>query len=96
MKIIRKAHAGSFESSDILILVEPTKEGTGRNIQLKSIVEKQYGETIKKVITEKLDEFDVSDIHLVIEDKGALNATIKARMETVLLRASDQQKGTMY
>jgi len=47
-------------------------------------------------IVDVLDEFEVVDIHLVIHDKGALTPVIKARMETVLLRASNNQKGTMY
>ncbi len=96
MKIIKKAQAGSFESSDILILAEKPTEAKGRVIQLKSIVEKQYGDKILKTVNEVLDKFEVSDIHLVVHDKGALKPVIEARMETVLLRASNNQKGTMY
>ncbi len=96
MKIIKKAQAGSFESSDILILAENPEGVKGRVIQLNSIVEKQYGNMILKIVNNVLDKFEVADIHLVIHDKGALTPVIKARMETVLLRASNNQKGTMY
>ncbi|MFK5958567.1 MAG: citrate lyase acyl carrier protein [Lutibacter sp.] len=96
MKIVKKAQAGSFESSDILILAEKPKDTKGRVIQLNSIVEKQYGDMILKTVNAVLDKFEIADIHLVIHDKGALTPVIEARMETVLLRASNNQKGTLY
>jgi len=95
MQIVKKAQAGSFESSDILILAEPRQEGEGRIIDLNSDVQKQYGEEIENLIIEILDKYSVEDIHLVVKDKGAINTVICARMETVLLRASNQQQGTL-
>ena len=94
MKIIKKAQAGSFESSDILLLAEPSEQG--RVIQLNSFVEKQFGDIILNIVNKTLDKYEVDNIHLVIHDKGALNTVIEARLETVLLRASNLQKGTMY
>jgi len=96
MKIIKKAQAGSFESSDILILVEPVSEGAGRKLSIDSGVYKQYGSEIEKLIIKLLDKHKVDDIHLIANDKGAINPVIEARMETVLLRASGNQKGTLY
>jgi citrate lyase subunit gamma (acyl carrier protein) len=96
MKITKKAQAGSFESSDILILVEPYEEGKGRNIQLESAVFHQYGDRIKSIIIDYLDKYKLEDIHLVANDKGAIDAVISARMETVLQRATNTQTGTLY
>lgn len=96
MKIIKKAQAGSFESSDILILAAPVEEGEGRDIQIESGVFMQYGETIEKLIHQVLDQFEVKDVQLQIHDKGAIEPVILARMETVIQRALEQQKGTMY
>jgi len=87
MKIINKAQAGSFESSDIMILVEPA-EASGRHIELESNVQLQYGDQIRALINKKLDEMGVKDIHLIARDKGALNPTICARIETAVIRAS--------
>lgn len=95
MEIVKKSKAGSFESSDILILAEPLPKGEGRIIHLNSDVQKQYGEEIENLIMKILDSYSVEDIHLVIKDKGAINTVICARMETVLKRASNQQKGTL-
>ena len=95
MEIVKKAQAGSFESSDILILAEPIPKGDGIIIHLNSDVQKQYGEEIENLIKDILHKYSVKDIHLVLKDKGAINTVICARMETVLKRASNQQKGTL-
>mgnify|MGYP001554135245 CR=1 FL=1 len=95
MKLLKSAQAGTFESSDIMILIEPVQENKGRILDVFSTVEIQYGEDIKKVINSVLDEFKIKDIHLIAKDKGALNPTIKARVETAILRAMNQQKGTL-
>lgn len=95
MKLIRSAQVGTFESSDIMILIEPTPKGSGREIELNSIVMLQYGDSIKKTINEILDKFDVTDIKMVANDKGALMPTIRARVETAIKRALDIQEGTM-
>jgi len=91
MKIQKSAQAGSFESSDILILVEPAEEKSGRNIELDSNVKYQYGDKILEMINECLDSYQIEDIHLIAKDKGALEPTIKARLETVMQRALNIQ-----
>lgn len=96
MKKIRKAQAGSFESSDILILAEPVNKGEGRKIELDSDVDLQYGERILALINSILDDYHVNDIHLIVNDKGAIEPVICARMETVMQRALNEQQGTLY
>jgi citrate lyase subunit gamma (acyl carrier protein) len=79
--------AGTLESSDIMITLEQN-EGNGIEIQLNSTVENQFGRQIRKVITEKLEELGVADVLVRANDKGALDCTIKARVETAVSRAS--------
>jgi citrate lyase subunit gamma (acyl carrier protein) len=95
MKIIKKAQSGSFESSDIMVLIEPVAKNKGRHIEIDSTVMLEYGESIEKLILQKLDNYDISDIHLIVKDKGALEPTINARLETAIIRASNLQKGTL-
>ena len=64
-------------------------------ISLDSSVMLEFGDTIEKIILDKLDEYAISDIHLIVKDKGALDPTINARLETAILRACDFQKGTL-
>lgn len=92
----QRASAGTFESSDILVLIEPAGAGTGRNVELDSIVIRQYGEDIRKEIDRVLDRYEVVDIKLIAKDKGALAPTIAARVETALRRSLGIQEGTGY
>jgi len=86
MKIIKEAIAGTLESSDIQIMIVSNKDA-GIKIKLKSSVEKQFGKQIRKVITEVLKKMEIENVTLVAVDKGALDCTIKARVECVVCRA---------
>lgn len=78
-----KASAGTYESSDCLIHVSPH---TGIKITIESVVFEQFGEQIKHVLLDVLDQFHVSDVHVECLDKGALDYTVRARLETALRR----------
>ena len=95
MKLIHSAQVGTFESSDIMILIEPADEGTGREIELNSNVILEYGDAILQTIHEILDQFEINDLKMVANDKGALSLTIKARVETAIKRALNIQEGTL-
>ncbi len=95
MNLLKSSQAGTLESSDIMILIEPAAENTGRKIEVASSVMLHYGDNIKQLINSVLDCFDVKDVHLIAKDKGALEPTILARCETAILRALNQQKGTL-
>jgi len=92
MKIIKNSMVGTLESSDIQIRVEP-KDEVGIEIQLKSSVEKQFGKQIKKVIKETLESLGIDRAFVIATDKGALDCTIKARVQCAAYRAmGDAQK----
>ena len=86
MKIVKNAAAGTMESSDILITVEPSDEGI--SIDLTSSVEKQFGRQIRSVIRQVLEQLNVENAAVTAVDKGALDCTIRARMETAIYRAA--------
>ena len=90
-----KAQAGTFESSDIMILIEPVEKDAGRKIDISSTVMLQFEEDIKTTITDVLNELQIEDLHLIAKDKGALTQTIKARVETAIKRSLGIQEGTM-
>lgn len=90
-----KAQAGTFESSDIMILIEPVEKDAGRKVDISSSVMLQFEDDIRKTITEVLDELQIADLHLIAKDKGALTQTIKARVETAIKRSLGIQEGTM-
>jgi len=87
MAMLKKAgQCGTLESSDILVTVEPLDEGKGREIVLNSPVKKQFGKEIVKVVEAVLDRYEVNDVKMILEDSGALNPTIEARVEVALKR----------
>ncbi|RUT79587.1 citrate lyase acyl carrier protein [Ancylomarina longa] len=90
-----KAQAGTFESSDIMILIEPVQPDTGRQVDISSTVILQFEADITKTIIQVLDELEIKDVHLIAKDKGALNQTIRARVETAIKRSLGIQKGTL-
>ena len=86
MKLKKEAMAGTLESNDILITVD---NGEGITIELESSVKKQFGKQIEKVIRETLEELNVENVKLTAVDKGALDYTIKARVEVACFRAAE-------
>ena len=90
MKILKPAVAGTLESSDAMVTVEPKEEGI--EFELNSTVIHQYGNEIKKVIMETLDRLDVGAAKVTVVDKGALNCTLKARVECAVFRANSQKE----
>ncbi|OGO77008.1 MAG: citrate lyase acyl carrier protein [Clostridiales bacterium GWB2_37_7] len=87
MKIHDVGIAGTLESSDIIIHIEKN-EGKGIEIELKSTVENQFGNQIRKVIKETLQELGVTDAIVRANDKGALDCTIRARVLTAVNRSA--------
>lgn len=86
MKINKVAKAGTLESNDALIMVMPN-DNAGVEVEIESIVMKQFGEQIKKVILEKATELKLDGVKIQIQDKGALDYTLKARLATAVARA---------
>ncbi|MGN0404494.1 MAG: citrate lyase acyl carrier protein [Bariatricus sp.] len=88
MEIKKPAMAGTLESSDCQVTVEA---GEGNiDFTLESSVINQYGNRIRKVVYETLDHLGVKDVRITVVDKGALDCTIKARVEGAVYRSAEQ------
>jgi citrate lyase subunit gamma (acyl carrier protein) len=88
MKIIQPAVAGTLESGDVMIRIAPLASQE-IDLQINSSVEKQFGDAIRATILTTLQQYEVHGVQLILDDKGALDCVIRARLETVLVRASD-------
>ena len=88
--IINKAYAGTLESSDIFVEIEPADEGTGIELKLTSAVYKQFGPQIEEVILETLKANGIEDAKVTANDRGAVDCTIRARVEVAALRAKGE------
>ena len=84
---LKNAFAGTLESGDIMIQIIPS-DAEGLDIRLESSVAYQFGEQIKKVIRETLEEQGVTKAVVTATDKGALDCTIRARVTAAAVRAT--------
>lgn len=85
MEIKKAAMAGTLESSDAQVSVEPSVKGI--ELTVESSVMNQYGRQIKTTVLKTLKQLDIKNIKIIIIDKGALDCTLKARVECAVFRA---------
>lgn len=88
MKIVREALAGTLESSDLLVRIAP-KPGA-LELVLQSEVIHQFGPHIEKVARDCLVRLGITEGLIMIEDKGALDCVVAARVQTAVSRAVDE------
>ena len=87
-QIIRRASAGTLESSDVLVQIAPSDDGL--HIRLDSVVQAQFGDEILAVVREVLNECGVENAHVTVQDRGALDCVIRARVETAVNRGKEE------
>ncbi len=85
MVIEKPAIAGTLESSDAQVAVEPADNGI--ELSLESSVMNQYGRQIRATVLETLERLGVENARVTVIDKGALDCTLKARVECAVFRS---------
>jgi len=86
MKIGKAAMAGTLESSDVQVTIEPAEGEV--TLELNSSVSGQYGRQIRQVVSDTLASLGVESAKVTIVDKGALDCTIRARTQCAVYRAA--------
>ena len=86
-EIVRKAAAGTLESSDVYVEIAPGEDGI--HMELESVVKEQFGGAIEQVVHEVLRERGISRAEIRLIDRGALDCVIRARVETAILRGEE-------
>ena len=87
MELIKCAVAGTMESSDAYVEIEPAK---GLQIQLESVVAQQFGDAIREVVKDVLAEQGVENAKIRVVDRGALECVLRARIETAIVRGKGE------
>lgn len=87
MVVKKPAIAGTLESSDAQITVEPGTNGI--ELSIESSVIHQFGKQIRATILETLNRLEVTDAKITVVDKGALDCTLKARTECAVYRSNE-------
>jgi citrate lyase subunit gamma (acyl carrier protein) len=86
MTITKKGQAGTMQSSDLMVFVEPADELT---VEIESTVKKQFEHLIRAKLEQVLAKQGVTRGRIRISDRGALDYAIEARLETALQRARE-------
>ena len=86
MKIQKNAIAGTLESCDALITVEPADTV---EILIESTVMEVFGEEMHRCVKNTLAKLGVTGAKVFVRDKGAFDCTLSARLETAVQRAMD-------
>ena len=87
MEIKKLASAGTMESSDAYVEIEPA---AGLEITLESVVSQQFGDSIRQVVRDVLTEQGVENAKIRVVDRGALECVIRARVETAIVRGKGE------
>ena len=88
MTILNCAVAGTLESSDAQVTVEPYSSGI--LLDISSSVMNQYGRQIRDTVLQTLERLDVKNASVRVVDKGALDCTLKARVECAVYRSCNK------
>ncbi|MDD2258791.1 MAG: citrate lyase acyl carrier protein [Bacilli bacterium] len=80
---MKSATCGSLESNDCLITVS---ESDILDIKINSIVYDLFGDAIFKVVLETLNQLGINNLKVTVNDKGALDYAIRARLITAIKR----------
>lgn len=86
MKVTKKATAGTMQSSDLMVQVEPADR---LDIRIESTVKRQFEHLIRARIEAVLRRRGVTGALVTVSDRGALDYAIEARVETALRRAGE-------
>ena len=87
MKIQRSAVSGTLESCDLMVSVDPLEQGL--EVEVESVVLNRFGDHILEVVRDTLSQMKVDGAHVRIDDRGALDCTIRARLQSALYRAGE-------
>ncbi len=87
-EIIKTASAGTEEKSDALVQIAPCADGIV--LEVYSVVMNQFGASIEASIRQVLASLGVTNAHIQVTDRGALDCVLRARVETAALRGMEE------
>ena len=93
-RIFEAGQRGEKVRSDCWVGLEPRESG-GLELSVRSKVEAMYGEAVQATCLKVLEALGVRDAVVTVEDEGALDFVLAARIEAVVRRAG-LGKGTPF
>ncbi len=80
------AQAGTLESMDCLVTVSEAAPGTGVKIQIAGSSAARFRSAMEKKASEVIALMGVNNIEISIQDNGALDIVLGARVEAAVKR----------
>ncbi len=88
MEIKKVAMCGTLDSSDVLVTVRPSEKEI---INISSPVSSRFENEMRNVVEKVLNENDCHHVSVTLQDSGALDCVIAARVLTALERGSEDE-----
>ncbi len=85
MEISKASSAGRQDKADLEITIAPC-QGKDISIELKSSVERLFGNHVRSYISQYLNDRGISSCKVAVVDDGALDFVIKSRLEATLYK----------
>lgn len=90
MRLIKEASAGTENREDLRVTVRPAENGI--HITINSSVGCLFGPQIEAAAREVLEQHGIKACVMEIDDHSALDYVVRARVETAVLRALEEEK----
>lgn len=88
MEIKETSIAGSLESSDVMVTISAS---SNLEIEINSAVQAQFEDDIMKTIKDVLTDLNITKASVKIQDKGALDCVLRARLITAIIRSTKDE-----
>lgn len=83
---MKTAQAGTVESMDCVVTVREETSGKGLGVELQGGSVARFKTVMEKTVLEKAKELGLDDATLSVQDNGALDVVLRARVETAVKR----------
>ncbi len=87
MKLSRCSQAGTDNREDVKVTLFPTEDGI--TIIVRSSVSPLFDRQIEEAARVLLAHYNIHACHMEIDDHSALDYVVRARIETAILRATE-------
>lgn len=91
-KILREAEAGLQDKGDVLVTIKARPKGSGIKLEVRSRVMSLFGDQIRQTVLEEVERYALQDAVVTIDDQGALDYAIRARVQTAIERACREEQ----
>jgi citrate lyase acyl carrier protein len=83
---MKTAQAGTVESMDCLVTVSEAEPGTGIALTLAGSSVARFSKAMEKAVRATLEDLKINDMAVMVQDNGALDLVLKARVEAAVAR----------